>query len=87
MECLDLPENVDTEETAMARVNNLFAQQNSISRSLLSLLRSGDVSGVINKILGDIIQHYPEGCTYIIEYDWKDRTSDMSLRSGKLQVF
>ena len=47
------------EETAMERVNNLFAQQNSISRSLLSLLRSGDMSSVINKILGDIMQHYP----------------------------
>ena len=35
MECLDVPENMDTEETAMERVNNLFAQQNSISRSLL----------------------------------------------------
>ena len=27
MECLDVPENMDTEETAMERVNNLFAQQ------------------------------------------------------------
>ena len=87
MECLDLPENVDTEETAMARVNNLFAQQNSISRSLLSLLRSGDVSGVINKILGDIIQHYPEGCTYIIEYDWKDRTQICRYEAGNYKSF
>ena len=87
MECLDLPENVDTEETAMVRVNNLFAQQNSISRSLLSLLRSGDVSGVINKILGDIIQHYPEGCTYIIEYDWKDRTQICRYEAGNYKSF
>ena len=87
MECLDLPENVDTGETAMVRVNNLFAQQNSISRSLLSLLRSGDVSGVINKILGDIIQHYPEGCTYIIEYDWKDRTQICRYEAGNYKSF
>ena len=87
MECLDLPENVDTEETAMVRVNNLFAQQNSISRSLLSLLRSGDVSGVINKILGDIMQHYPEGCTYIIEYDWKDRTQICRYEAGNYKSF
>lgn len=87
MECLDFPENVDTEETAMVRVNNLFAQQNSISRSLLSLLRSGDVSGVINKILGDIIQHYPEGCTYIIEYDWKDRTQICRYEAGNYKSF
>ena len=87
MECLDLPENVDTEETAMVRVNNLFAQQNSISRSLLSLLRSGDMSSVINKILGDIIQHYPEGCTYIIEYDWKDRTQICRYEAGNYKSF
>ena len=80
MECLDVPENMDTEETAMERVNNLFAQQNSISRSLLSLLRSGDMSSVINKILGDIMQHYPEGCTYIIEYDWENRTQTCRSR-------
>lgn len=71
----------------MVRVNNLFAQQNSISRSLLSLLRSGDVSGVINKILGDIIQHYPEGCTYIIEYDWKDRTQICRYEAGNYKSF
>ena len=87
MECLDVPENVDTEETAMVRVNNLFAQQNSISRSLLSLLRSGDVSSVINKILGDIIQHYPEGCTYIIEYDWKDCTQICRYEAGNYKSF
>ena len=87
MECLDVPENVDTEETAMVRVNNLFAQQNSISRSLLSLLRSGDVSSVINKTLGDIIQHYPEGCTYIIEYDWKDRTQICRYEAGNYESF
>ena len=87
MECLDVPENVDTEETAMVRVNNLFAQQNSISRSLLSLLRSGDVGSVINKILGDIIQHYPEGCTYIIEYDWKDCTQICRYEAGNYKSF
>lgn len=87
MERLDVPENVDTEETAMVRVNNLFAQQNSISRSLLSLLRSGDVSSVINKILGDIIQHYPEGCTYIIEYDWKDCTQICRYEAGNYKSF
>ena len=87
MECLDVPENMDTEETAMERVNNLFAQQNSISRSLLSLLRSGDMSSVINKILGDIMQHYPEGCTYIIEYDWENRTQTCRYEAGNYKSF
>ena len=78
---------MDTEETAMERVNNLFAQQNSISRSLLSLLRSGDMSSVINKILGDIMQHYPEGCTYIIEYDWENRTQTCRYEAGNYKSF
>ena len=87
MECLDVPENMDTEETAMERVNNLFAQQNSISRSLLSLLRSGDLSSVINKILGDIIQHYPEGRTYIIEYDWENHMQTCRYEAGNYKSF
>ena len=79
--------NVETKESAMERVNNLFAQQNSISRSLLSLLRSGDMSSVINKILGDIMQHYPEGCTYIIEYDWENRTQTCRYEAGNYKSF
>ncbi len=82
LECLDIPETIDTEETAMERVNNLFAQQNSISRSLLSLLRSGDMGSVINKILGDIMQHYPGGYTYIIEYDWEHHTQTCRYEAG-----
>lgn len=69
MECLDTPEISDSEHTALQRINNLFAQQNSISRSLLALLRTEDMSLVINKILGDILQQYPEGRIYITEYD------------------
>ncbi|RHR83170.1 PAS domain S-box protein [Odoribacter sp. AF15-53] len=87
MECLDIPEMMDTEETAMERVNNLFVQQNSISRSLFSLLRSGDMSSVINKILGDIMQHYPEGCTYIVEYDWERRTQTCQYEAGNYKSF
>ena len=83
MECLDVPESMDTSTTALQRVNNLFVQQNSISRSLLSLLRSDDLSGVVNKILGDIMQYYPEGCTYIIEYDWEKKTQTCSYKSFK----
>lgn len=87
MECLDVPEIIDTEEAAMKRVNNLFAQQNSISRSLLSLLRSEDMSKVINKILGDIMQHYPEGCTYIIEYDWEHYTQTCRYEARNYKSF
>ena len=87
MECLDIPESMDTSTTAMQRVNNLFVQQNSISRSLLSLLRSDDMSGVVNKILGDIMQYYPEGCTYIIEYDWERGTQTCCYEAGSYKFF
>ena len=87
MECLDVPESMDTSTTALQRVNNLFVQQNSISRSLLSLLRSDDLSGVVNKILGDIMQYYPEGCTYIIEYDWEKKTQTCSYEAGSYKSF
>ncbi|MCB6971970.1 MULTISPECIES: sensor histidine kinase [Butyricimonas] len=87
MECLDVPESMDTSTTALQRVNNLFVQQNSISRSLLSLLRSDDQSGVVNKILGDIMQYYPEGCTYIIEYDWEKKTQTCSYEAGSYKSF
>ena len=87
MECLDIPETMDTEETAMERVNNLFAQQNSISRSLLSLLRPGDISSVIIKILRDIIQHYPGGYTYIVEYDWEHCTQTCRYEAGDASSF
>ena len=87
MECLDMPESVDANASAMQRVNNLFVQQNSISRSLLSLLRSDDMSGVVNKILGDIMQYYPEGCTYIIEYDWENKTQTCRYEAGSYKSF
>ena len=87
MECLDIPESMDTSTSAIQRVNNLFVQQNSISRSLLSLLRSDDMSGVVNKILGDIMQYYPEGCTYIIEYDWEKGTQTCCYEAGSYKSF
>lgn len=69
MECLDYPQQVAGEEPAMQRVNDLFSQQNSISRSLFSLLQTDDISTVINKILGDILQQYPKGRIYLTEYE------------------
>lgn len=74
MECLDSPEQPDSEPSAIQRVNNLFSQQNSISHSLFSLLRSVDTGSVINKILKDILNQYPKGRTYIVEYNPENQT-------------
>lgn len=74
MECLDYPEQAVPEKSALQRVNDLFSQQNSISRSLSSLLKTNDISTVINKILGDILQQYPKGRIYITEYNPEEQT-------------
>lgn len=75
MECLDTPETVTSEIRAIQRVNDLFAQQNSISRSLFSLFRTEDMSSVINKILSEILQQYPQGRIYIMEHHPADQTN------------
>lgn len=74
LELLENPEQTVPEESAMQRVNNLFSQQNSISLSLFSLLQTKDISTVINKILGSILQQYPKGRIYITEYNPEDQT-------------
>ena len=74
MECLDTPEQSIPEEATLQRVNNLFSQQNNITQSLYSLLQAEDTSSVINKILRDILQQYPKGRIYIIEYNPENDT-------------
>lgn len=69
MECLESDIQRDSEESALQRVNNLFSQQNNISHTLLSLLQTNDMGNIIQKILGDILQQFPKGRTYIVEYD------------------
>ncbi|WP_298614657.1 ATP-binding protein [uncultured Odoribacter sp.] len=75
MECLDSPENESPVESTMQRVNNLFSQQNSISHSLFSIFQTEDIGSVIQKILGDILQQFPKGRTYIVEYNAENQTS------------
>ena len=45
------------------------------------------MSSVINKILGDIMQHYPEGVYLYYRVRLGKSHADVSLRGGKLQVF
>lgn len=74
IECLETPESTDPHMKAIQRVNDLFSQQNSISHSLFALFHSQDISTVINKILGEILQQYPQGQIYIVEYDPETQT-------------
>lgn len=70
---IDNPEEIKDSESSLERVNNLLYQQNSISRLLLQLLKSEDIGGVIDKILGDILYQFEGGRVYIASYDWKKR--------------
>ncbi len=53
------------------QVNNLLYQQNSISKSLLSFLKTEDISNVIHKILHEVREQFAGSRVYIFEYDKK----------------
>ena len=73
IQCISDPEEMRDSESSLERVNNLLYQQNSISRLLLQFLKSEDIAGVIDKILGDILYLFEGGRVYIASYDWKKR--------------
>jgi signal transduction histidine kinase len=62
-------QRMNTQEKTVARLNELLYQLNGISCSLLDFLHSDDVTGVINKILGDVLHQFRGDRTYIVEYD------------------
>lgn len=68
LQCVDTPYTSDP-EGSLERVNNLLYQQNSISRSLLSFLKTDNTNEVIEKILRDILLQFKGSRVYIIEYD------------------
>lgn len=55
------------------RINDLLYRLNSISHTLLSLLRTNDLDVVVNKILADVLTMFHGGRAYIIESDWEHR--------------
>lgn len=55
------------------RINDLLFRLNSISHTLLSLLRTNDLDVVVNKILADVLTMFHGGRAYIIESDWERR--------------
>lgn len=69
MECLDTPDPLSPEAQALQRVNSMFVQQDSIFNSLYSLFHTKDTIALINQILDKILQQYPDGNIYIIEYN------------------
>lgn len=65
------PPQENGDEQTLQKVNNLLYQQNSISRSLLSFLKTENTNEVINKILRDILILFEGSRVYIFEYDWE----------------
>ena len=51
------------------RINDLLFRLNSISQTLLSLLKVDDLDAVVNKILADVLTMFDGGRAYIIESD------------------
>lgn len=55
------------------RINDLLFRLNSISQTLLSLLKVDDLDVVVNKILADVLTMFRGGRAYIIESDNANR--------------
>ena len=56
------------------KLNSLLYQQNAISRSLLMLSKTGNVSEVINKALKDVLVQFNSERVYIFEFDFEKRS-------------
>ena len=68
LQCIDNPKT-KKENTSLRKVNDLLYQQHSISRSLLTFMKTEDIHNVIYKILEDILLQYKGSRVYIFEYD------------------
>ena len=79
-EYIDSPESTDSKTKDIRRASDLFSRQNSISQSLFSLFQTDDISTVINKILGEILEQYSRGRIYIAEYDSDNHASTYRYR-------
>lgn len=68
------PEISSPEKASSLRTHNLLYQLNNLSKILLSFLKSDDTDQVVNDLLKDILKQFKAGRSYIIEYDWENRT-------------
>lgn len=62
-------QRMSMQEDTVVRLNDLLYRLNGISCSLLDFLHSDDVTGVIDKILRDVLFQFKGDRTYIVEYD------------------
>lgn len=70
------PEKTDLSTVTLQKVNNLIYQQDSISRTLQSLLHDADMTAVVNSILGDLLHQFNAQRAYMMECNHIKRTQD-----------
>lgn len=75
MQYVDEKEVADSaREATRTRLRELLDRHNSVSRSLLTLLKNPDTTDVINETLGNLLRQFDGDRAYIFEYDWGRRT-------------
>lgn len=63
------PPQEETSSAEKKRINDLLYRLNSLSHTLLSLLKTNDLDVVVNKILEEVLTMFRGGRAYIIESD------------------
>ena len=73
---IDRPIDTTNENIDFFQVSNLLYQQTNISYSLLAFLQCDDVTQVVNKTLGDLLNQFLGDRIYIFEINRKEQRQD-----------
>ena len=76
LQYIDKPIDTTNENIDFFQVSNLLYQQTNISYSLLAFLQCDDVTQVVNKTLGDLLNQFLGDRIYIFEINRKEQRQD-----------
>ena len=76
LQYIDRPIDTTNENIDFFQVSNLLYQQTNISYSLLAFLQCDDVTQVVNKTLGDLLNQFLGDRIYIFEINRKEQRQD-----------
>ena len=76
LQYIDRPIDTTDGNIDFFQVSNLLYQQNNISYSLLAFLQCDDVTQVVNKTLGDLLNQFLGDRIYIFEINRKEQRQD-----------
>lgn len=76
LQYIDRPIDTTNENIDFFQVSNLLYQQTDISYSLLAFLQCDDVTQVVNKTLGDLLNQFLGDRIYIFEINRKEQRQD-----------